>query len=445
MLLFTLLCLGTFILLFWFTLRSSKESLNNNEGYFFANRTLNSTLLALTLMATQVGGGMLIGIADMSYESGWTGSFYALGQVMGLGLVFLFFIKAFQRSRWQTTPQIFEEVFQSTELRKITSALSIISLSIILIAQAVAARKLFFSLNIQSPLPFIGIWSAVVLYTAMGGFSAVVKTDAIQMSLILIGLSLIVFFIPWGESTTLIKTLSTTTKPITFNESLNYLIWPCCYMVIEQDMIQRFGSARSLNSVKKGILWAMLGICVIASVPMMLGLLAQAQGLIITPQSSVLMTVSQTLLPPYMSQIMMFILLMAIISSVDSVLCAISSLVTCDNWVKAQTSYSQKVCITLFLGFLALIGAFFAESVINTLVFSYGLTASALFVPVMCALLNLPTRKACAVIAVVTGCMSYIGLSLLAPEWAFLALGMSAVGFALGFLWPQTNVSMERG
>lgn len=432
---FIWLCATTFLIIIAVTYKTLNISKSDNEGYFFANRSLSGFSLAATLLATQVGGGMLIGICDMAYTSGIMGYMYAFGQIIGLVLVFLFVSKTFQSLKLQTTSEIFTLIYQSDFLRKLASILSVISLGIILIAQAVAIKKLFISIGFTTNIPLYLLWTAVVGYTSLGGFSVVVKTDIIQISLICLGLFLLAVNIPASNYQSISKKLILT-QSISMTSFFNYLIWPCCYLLIEQDMVQRFGSAKNLKCIKAAILWTILGTLCIASVPLLMGLFAEAQGLDVPNNASVLIIFAQSTLSPWVYNIALFILLMAIISTVDSILCAMSCLISCDKLIntKLQNSYFKNIFITIVIGALALLGSLFASSVLKTLVFSYGLTASALFVPVCIALLGISKSKLGATISVLSGILTYCIMSIFNENLTILSLIMSAIGFFIGVI-----------
>lgn len=405
----------------------------DNESYFFANRSLNQISLGFTLMATQVGGGVIVGICDAAFESGLMGYCYALGQMLGLGLVYLFFSRSFQELRLQTTSEIFTKIYQSTRLRKSASLLSVFSLGLILVAQAVAIKKLFIAMGITSSMPLCLLWGGVVAYTALGGFSAVVKTDVVQILLIFIGLILLGANIPIDEYR-LVATELNMDISIDFSGFLNYIIWPCCYVLIEQDMVQRFGASKCLKTMRRGILISLVGYGCIAILPLVIGLLANLQNISINTQSSVLIAFSQTYLPAWVANVTIFILLMAILSTVDSLLCALSSLISCDKLItlgQGQT-YIKNSLITFTMGFLALAGGLFFESVLKLLVFAYGLTACALFVPVFIGILGWSKNTKAASFAMFAGVISYAFFAFIDANFTIAALIFSGLGFILG-------------
>ena len=62
----------------------ASRSIETNDDYFLAGRGLGLRDTSMTLIATQVGGGMLLGTAVESYSTGWYGLLYSFGMTAGL-------------------------------------------------------------------------------------------------------------------------------------------------------------------------------------------------------------------------------------------------------------------------------------------------------------------------------------------------------------------------
>ena len=425
---------GLFIAgVFYIFLQSRNTELRDNESYYFANRRLNVWLLASTILATQVGGGMLIGVCDAAYQEGLIGFLYPISQIIGLLIVFFVLSKAFQKLKLQTAPEVFTKVYQLPKIRKYASLISSFSLFIILIAQVVSIRKLLMSIGLDSPYLLMAIWGSVVAYTSLGGFGIVVKTDLIQIFLILVG-CLLLFFSLFQIGFEGIKSEPLLPTSIDKFDAINMLIWPCCYLLVEQDMLQRFVSAENLKCLKKSLWLACIGLILIASVPVLIGLLAKSQATELNSASSILLTFTKLNTAKWIYSMTAFIILMAILSTVDSILCALSSLIAIDELlpINLKTNYLKNSMITTVIGISALIGSYFADSVLKTLVLSYGLTASSLCVPVVFGILGFQNSNKAAQYAFWSGLISYLICMWLLPNYSFVAILFSCVGYGLG-------------
>ncbi|MGL5626713.1 MAG: sodium:solute symporter family transporter [Candidatus Rhabdochlamydia sp.] len=111
-------------------LRVSKK-VNSKEDYFLAGKNVRLFPLMMTFLATQVGGGIILGAADEAYQFGWPVIFYPLGAALGLILLGVGMGRKLAEFQVSTVAQIFEVVYRSAMLRKIASVLSVISLFVL--------------------------------------------------------------------------------------------------------------------------------------------------------------------------------------------------------------------------------------------------------------------------------------------------------------------------
>lgn len=411
------------LLSMWLITTKADKTNQSHEDYFFANRNLSSILLTGTIVATQVGGGSIVGVANDAYASGWWGMVYSASQVLGLVIIATYFVESFQKMKLSTVSEIFTRYYHSTKLRKIASILSASSLFFILVAQGIATKLLLVSIGFSEIWIYATIWTIVVLYTSLGGFSIVVKTDLIQVFIIiasLLALLYCLYDIPAGH-----KTLTTTAwEPTSWLRIINVIVWATTYMFVEQDMIQRFVSAKSTPILRSALWGAVIALISIACLPVLIGITAHEIGLVLPDNSSsILIHTALAYSPKWIYLFVSFGILMAILSTVDSLMSAISSLLVIDQTYKSQQS---PTFITTLIGITALICSLYANQIIDTLVAAYALTASALFVPVFCVIAQKPISPKAAWSAVISGIISYSTLFLIAEKWSFLALFISA-------------------
>src|SRR5690606_9994480 len=112
-----------------------------------------------TLIATQLGSGLILGTAQRAYEVGMLGVLYTIGMSIGFILLGCGFASRMRGLNITTTAQIFDLHYGSNTLKLIASALSIISLWGILVAQIIASKMLFISLGITDPYLLLSFWA----------------------------------------------------------------------------------------------------------------------------------------------------------------------------------------------------------------------------------------------------------------------------------------------
>ena len=407
----------------------------NKESYFLCNRNLGVFALTLTIIATQVGGGMIIGISDEGYKLGFTALAYPLGQLLGLVVIALFLAKYLKRNNISTMVEIFKTKYKSSKLQKISSIISAASLYFIIIAQGVATKKLLTSLGYGESIFFVGLWSILIFYTALGGLKTVIETDILQIIFVGIGLVLVGLTAYKSTNNIEIMTVLGSANEIPIIKVVNWMLWPCCYMWIEQDMVQRFFAAKSSKTLKISSLLAAVGILSFALIPVLIGIFANYLGMPIPKGTSVLMVFAQNYLTPSLYTIMILTIILAILSTADSLLCAVSCHVNCDfslkNIPKNKFGISTENLTTILIGISSFFMIYLSESVLNVLMFSYGLCVSVLFTPLVIGLISKNPSKEAAIVSMICGSISFITFILMKNNAEYLALPLSVLGYAI--------------
>ncbi|MCP5469315.1 MAG: sodium:solute symporter family protein [Chlamydiales bacterium] len=368
-----------------------KSQSQDHDDYFLMGRRLGLFSLVMTLLATQIGGGMLLGAAEEAYRYGFGALFYPLGMVVGMVILGCGFGAKFRKLELSTIAEVFEKVYGSTRLRKIASLLSIVSLFFILAAQAIAARKFFISIGFETHLLFVATWAILVIYTAFGGLKAVVRTDILQASFIIASFGIASFgrrpeFTPF------------------VGESVPWATWlfvPLAFMLIEQDMGQRCFAAKSPKTVTFASFIAAGALLLISLFPITVGVAARSAGLEIPQGGSVLIFAIAAFTNPTILTILVAAILMAIVSTSDSLLSAISSNLACDFLSKGSLLSCRL--LTLAIGMGTLVFSFFFDNVVRMLMFAYELSVYVLLIPVLMALLFKRPSKKIAIAAMVVG------------------------------------------
>ena len=421
----------------WIGKRASKK-LETQEDYFLSGRNLSFFSLFLTLLATQLGGGALLGAAQEAYTSGWLVLFYPLGACVGLFILGSGYGGKLRRLNVSTVAEIFEKVYQTQVLRRVASSLSMISQFFVLVAQAIAAKLFFTTLGLQEPLVFIGLWAALIAYTVMGGFKAVVKTDVIQ-AVFIIGILVIAFI------TALISIPSEFINYTSFQFSaLSKIPWctwffmPLLFILTGQDVGQRCFAAKNIPAITFSALAAGITLLFGSLIAIYFGIAAQNIDIQNTGSGSVLVQSVQNLTNPFISTSFMVAIFIAIVSTADSLLCSISLNLSCDFFATRSLSENKKIKIsrllTLIIGIGSLGMSYVLDNIISILMLSYELSVSALFIPLVAAIFLKRPNRLSAYLSVIFGLVGFgvfQMIDLFIPR-VLLALFLSAGGYALG-------------
>lgn len=390
----------------WLGKKAAAQS-KNNEDYFLMGRQLGLFSLVMTLLATQIGAGALMGAAQEAYTQGWSVIFYPLGMVLGLLVLGLGYGAKIRKLNLTTLAEVFERIYQAPRLRQLASLLSIASLFLILVGQAIAARTFFASLGFDSKLLFTCFWFVLVLYTVMGGLKAVVNTDILQASFILIVLTLAV--IAFQLSPQLSTPVANPIPPLKTAPWATWLLMPLFFMLIEQDMGQRCFAAKNPRTVSIASLSAGLILLLVSLAPIYFGTQAAQNGIAIPEGTSVLIGSVKALTNPTVCTFVVCAVLMAIVSTADSLLCSVSSNIASD-FPKIKGSVRISQAITVLVGISALSLSFLFDNVVTMLMFAYELAVSLLFVPITFGVWMKKPEKISATTSIAVGFLGFLTL-----------------------------------
>lgn len=410
---FFYLILSLFLLLSFLIGRESSKQAKDSQDYLLGGRNVKLWSLTLTLLATQLGGGVILGTLEASYHYGFYSLLYGLGLSLGLVILALGLGARFRRLEVSTVTEIFETVYGSKQLRQISALISMLSLFLILVAICVSSEKLFISLGFQSKIVFLLLWMATSYYTIMGGFKAVVKTDGIQISYILFVFSLLASFFFLQSDTFSSEDLKLFTNSSKEIPLLSWLISPLFFVLIGQDMGQRCFSAQTEKTVSKACLIAGILLFLSSWVPAFLGIAIKSAGLVPSAEEPLLLLSLKVINNPMIGSLFIVAVLMAILSTADSLLCAITSHASEDFTFTQSKDQKQKLfyakAITFSVSFFTLVFASFSDGIISLMILAYELCISTLFVPIVCAVLLKNPSKEKAKASMIVGLLAFLG------------------------------------
>lgn len=368
---------------YWYIGKRASKNIQK-EDYFLAGKKVPFFPLMMTFLATQVGGGLVLGSAEEAYRFGWPVLLYPLGAALGLVALGLGIGRKLAQFQVSTIAQILEVVYRSKMLRSVASALSVISLFMVLVAQIIASSKFLASLGLTNMPLFIAFWGIVILYTMKGGLKAVISTDIVQAAFFSLIFFLCLGFafnseiavslpLPQWESFSLVST-----------KLCGWLLMPMLFMAIEQDMGQRCFAGGSPRIVSMATLWAGIGTFLVCLVPIFFGILAKNLGVEAPQGGSILIAVIAKTTNPWITAFAGCAILAAIISTATSLINAISSNLSSDFVRRDSMKIVQG--ITAVISIAAIFFAFYFDNVVDVLIQSYDLSVSCLFIPIFIAL-----------------------------------------------------------
>lgn len=429
----------------------TSQSVKTLQNYFLANRSLGVFKLTFALIASQMGSGMILGTAHRAYLIGFWGILYTLG--MSLGFIILGFgLAARMRGlNISTTAELFETVYGSYKLKLIASALSIISLSGILLAQMVASKSLFLGLKITDPYVLISCWVFLVFYSMLGGLHSIVVVDIAQI--IFISSIFIFLFV-----TSIPINMTNFANPALLGKIQNYffqdqpdltnllplLFIPTLFALIEQDLAQKFFAAKTKATATIASLLAALFLICFSFIPIFFGVLAHAKHVILPEGANPLVAVLFLVSGKVVFMLAMCGIIVAITSTANSLLCAISSNIVQDFSHFLPISSGKLLTtrlISFFIGMTALALSFFMNNdILFILENSYRASVIFLFVPTMIAYFFTNLRAQAAWTSMIFGAIGLAGIQFFTLPVIMkdiIPLSLSAIGYLFGHIMSQ--------
>ena len=369
--------------------------------YYIAGKKAGLIPVSGSLLATILGGSAILGTIELSHNIGWAALWFLFCAVLGL-FVLIPISKYVKRYGNYTMPELLGN-FYGRKAEFISSLIIPVAWLGIIAAQIIAAAK------ILSGLGFIGYSSAAILsgvvfivYTLLGGQLSILKTDALQSVLIIVGLLALIFFSFQSSGFANIEKLEINSL---FNSSFSpfdLIILILTYsvtFVVGPDIYSRLFCAKNEKTASRSILIVALILIPISFGLTYLGIISQQT------QNAGIISFAQNLLPGWAYGLFIAALLSAVMSSADTTLLTSSMIFNqlftgnLDN----KNSLKSTRYIVVFMGVLSILIALFVTSIIQALLFALTFFSGAFVVPTLAGLLNIRVNKNRVVYAIIIG------------------------------------------
>ncbi|WP_412069110.1 sodium:solute symporter [Rubrivirga sp. IMCC43871] len=356
------------IVIFGIGLWFSRQT-EDGEDYFLAGRSLSWGLIGISLLASNLSSSSMIGMAGEAYGGIGLAVFnYEWMAAMVLVVFVLFFLPFYIKTGIYTMPEFLEKRFDGRS-RVYFSAMSIFLSVVVDTAAALFAGALV----IELVYPDFPMWMTMAIlaliagaYTIAGGLKAVVYTDAIQGTLLLIGAGAVsvmawnaiggwdaVTAVTPAESLSLVQSFDLDPDLPWYQENgmtwlslmtgvflLGFYFW-----TTNQFMVQRVLGAKNLDHGRWGALFGGLLKLPILFLMVMPGTFARVLYPNLERADQVFPTLLFDLLPGGFRALVLTAMLAAIMSSVDSTLNAASTLVTMDFIKRKKPDTSPRALV----------------------------------------------------------------------------------------------------
>ncbi len=428
------------------------------DDFMVAGRSLPLWLCSATIMATWIGGGSMLGVSGMTYEGGLLAVIAdPFGAALGLALVGLFIVRLVRRLKLVTVIDFIDIRFG--RVAALFSALAMTSSSIgwsgaLMVAFGVVLNSLT-GLSLEWGIVIGG--SIVLIYTAAGGMWAVVLTDFVQLTVIVIGLVILLAVVlidmgGWTSAWSSVPASKFNMLPES-NDIASWMNYLRAWFIIgianlaSQSLLQRGLSARSEKVAQNAFYIGSLGFLVIAMIPVMLGLLASVSMPGIEDRQAIIPTLAQEHLHPVLMAVFVGALLAAIMSSADSALLSASSVISANIlpvfWPDADQNRRvlwARASIPI-VGIIAGVTALKVQAIYNLILDANAVLLAGVVVPFVVGIWWRKANRTGAVTAMFTGVAVWLVSRVLWPELPGDLIGMGACLITIFVVTPLTQKS----
>ncbi|MDD1751003.1 MAG: sodium:solute symporter family protein [Methanothrix sp.] len=411
------------------------------EDFHLAGRGIKLILLTGTFCASIIGASATLGMAGLGFSNGLPGAWWMLSGTIGLLVLATFFAEKVRATGCYTLPELVGS-FYGERARFVASVLIVISWVGVIAVQIVASGKVLGAVFGGNETIFMAACTAVfVLYTVHGGQSSVIRTDLIQLMIILAGMSVLFFraFQAVGPGILSSQSFPTSAEMGGWDAVSMLLVVGSAYLV-GPDMYSRLLSAYSPKEAKVSAAIAAVVLIPLAFLITSLGIFARSLYPAASPEQAIPVLLTG-LLSPGSEGLVAAALLAAFMSSADTSLMTATSILTMDIYRKASPGSSEKKLmaisrlLVLIIGSLALALAVSMPGIIKTLLIAYAVFTSGLLLPVIAGFYRyrLGLTPSGALAALVGGGAAAIFLG---QKYPLLGMAVSAA-FLFGVSWLE--------
>ncbi len=374
----------------------SRKKASGVDNFFVAGRKGSSFFITGSLLATIIGGSATVGMAGLGFTQGLTGACWLLAGSIGLVILGIFFAKKVREFGLYTLPELVQKQYDG-RVALASSLLIVVAWIGVVAGQVVAAGKILSVLGLGGPVLWMVIFAVVfVVYTALGGQYAVIRTDTLQALIIFAGIfgGLALVLSNLGGWSGLQAFLMPDKFAFPLNSQFDgtdlviLLLLVGLTYVVGPDMYSRLFCSKDSRSARSSVFWAALLIIPFAFGITLIGMGASALFPTISPEQA-FPTVIMDVFPPLISGVVLAALLCAVMSSADTCLLSASTILTVDVVKRFKPSLTERQVLSLtrwaivVVGLLSLVIALRLGGVISSLLFAYTVYTSGIILPVI--------------------------------------------------------------
>lgn len=419
----------------------SSRRVKDSTDFIVAGRRLNTFFTTGTLFATWFCAGTLMGSTAQAYLFGNQGVIFdPWGAALCLVIAAIFFNRLMRRGRYLTLVDFFHIRYGRN--MGLASVIVLVTAEVGWVGAQLVAFGTLLKVFTGMPLGWGIVISAavVIVYTILGGMWSVTITDVIQMIILSVGLIIILPFAVdhiggWGHLFTKAGNWNDLpTWAMAPTKDAGYLgyfgvpgwfYYVAAWMAIglgsipAQDLMQRVLSAKSDKVAVRSSYYAAGLYLTIGMIPVMLGvaMFEVHPNLTIAATDDILPWMAMQWLPPILTGVFVAAIVAALMSSCDSALLAISSMIGYNalKFVKPDASSELTLkttrAVVPIAAVVATLMALYLETIYMLVVIAWSIILVGLFAPFAAGYFWKKCNGSAALTSLIAGFVSWVGLS----------------------------------
>lgn len=365
---------------------SREGSSTSMSDYFLGNRQMGGFVSAMSYSATTYSAFMLVGLAGLTYSGGVGALGFELIYLCGVTLVVIFgprFWLVGQKYGYVTPSEMLGHRYDSRTVAVVTALTSCVFLIPYAAVQLAGVGYLVSGMSGGAVSFTSGTILATIMaivFSLLAGLRSVAWTDSLQAIMMVISATLVVIFVVYrlGGAGDFFSSLSTDHSGalsvpgngfFTFSVFLGLTLPWIFFSISNPQVSQRLYTPRSMRDLRTMLLGFMVFGFIYTLVSVIWGFAALqrfpdlATGDLATP-----MLLASDLVPTVLGVIVMIGIIAAAVSTIDSIMLTLSSMVTRDVYrvVKSEATEGAQLRVGKFaLPVIALLALGFAQLEVN--------------------------------------------------------------------------------
>ena len=442
----------------------SRKMVKTTDDMMTGGHQIPLIILVGSLLATWCGGGGITGSAGVVYSGGpWVGAITFAAPP--IGIILLYFIAGkVRKSNKVTVPEIMGARYGTGA--SILSALCVMLAYVgVLATQLKASGNILVLLCANSGIEMSQGTALVIctvlitIITVMGGMVSVAYSDAVSALLMVGGFFAavpILMNVANAQGAVLPVEKTTITGGMTFIQLMGYFLPSLFLMLGDQNMLQRFASAKNSDEAKKSNIGMFVGeVAVIVAIIAVCTQAAKLYPTLDTP-SNVIFQVTMDYLPFVFGALVMCACMAFIVTTADSYLLSASTNLTNDiyaKYINKNATDKQKMLVLrgtiVAFSALAVALSLFFPTVLSLQMTAYTMYGAAITPAILFALFSKKVTPAGGIAGIVAGGAATIGWTLMGTpmgiQCAIVAVPVSVIAILVvsSFTKPSAEHSLE--